>query len=153
AHCQRLYPDKAVVYIDTEGTYDPVWSAKLGIDNDRLLLVNPSHAEQAIDLSVAFAQAAETSMIVMDSLAALVPIAQPRPNFAAQAAREGITEGRVLARLAIGADGRVTGVRILESAPRRVFDREVRHAALRWRYQPPGEPREVDVEFVFRAEG
>jgi len=85
--------------------------------------------------------------------AALVPIAQPRPNFAAEAARDGITEGRVLARLAIGADGRVTGVRILESAPRRVFDREVRHAALRWRYQPPGEPREVDVEFVFRAEG
>lgn len=85
--------------------------------------------------------------------AALVPVAQPRPAFSAEAARDGITEGRVLARLAIGADGRVTGVRILESAPRRVFDREVRHAALRWRYQPPGEPREVDVEFVFRAEG
>lgn len=85
--------------------------------------------------------------------AALVPVAQPRPAFSAEAARDGITEGRVLARLAIGADGRVTGVRILESAPRRVFDREVRHAALRWRYQPPGEPREVDVEFVFRVEG
>jgi TonB family protein len=85
--------------------------------------------------------------------AALVPIAQPRPEFAAEAARDGITHGRVLARLAVDADGRVKDVRILESSPRRVFDREVRHAALRWRYQPPGEPREVDVEFVFRLEG
>jgi protein TonB len=87
------------------------------------------------------------------SRAALVPIVQPRPEFAAEAARDGIAHGRVLARLAIDADGRVKDVRILESSPRRVFDREVRHAALRWRYQPPGEPREVDVEFVFRLEG
>lgn len=85
--------------------------------------------------------------------AALVPIAQPRPAFAADAARDGITQGRVLARLAIDADGRVKDVRILESSPGRAFDREVRHAALRWRYQPPGEPREIDVEFVFRLEG
>jgi hypothetical protein len=85
--------------------------------------------------------------------AALVPIEQPRPAFAADAARDGITHGRVLARLAIDADGRVKDVRILESSPRRAFDREVRQAAQRWRYQPPGEPREIDVEFVFRAEG
>jgi len=85
--------------------------------------------------------------------AALVPIEQPRPAFAVEAARDGITHGRVLARLAIDADGRVKDVRILESSPRRAFDREVRQAAQRWRYQPPGEPREIDVEFVFRAEG
>ncbi|GAB4472039.1 MAG: hypothetical protein OHK0044_15500 [Burkholderiaceae bacterium] len=84
--------------------------------------------------------------------ATLVPIAQPRPTFSVEAARDGITHGRVLARLSVDADGRVKGVRVLESAPRRAFDREVRQAALRWRYQPPGEPREVDVEFLFRLE-
>lgn len=84
---------------------------------------------------------------------ALVPVAQPRPEFAVEAARDGVTHGRVLARLAIEADGRVKEVRIIESSPRRAFDREVRRAALRWRYHPPGEPREVDVEFVFRADG
>lgn len=85
--------------------------------------------------------------------AALVPVAQPRPALPAEAAHDGVTQGRVLARLAIDADGRVKDVRILESAPRRAFDREVRHAALSWRYLPPGEPRVVDVEFVFRLEG
>lgn len=84
--------------------------------------------------------------------AALVPIAQPRPRFAAGAVRDGITQGRVLARLSVDADGRVTDARIVESSPRRVFDREVRQAALRWRYRPPGEPREIDVEFVFRLD-
>ncbi len=84
--------------------------------------------------------------------AALVSIEQPRPVFATQAARDGITHGCVLARLAIDADGRVTSVRILESSPRRAFDREVRQAAQRWRYQPIGEPCEIDVEFVFRLE-
>jgi hypothetical protein len=117
----------------------------------------PIAESQALDLSVTTVEVpaapAPATNAVPPARAALVPIAQPRPAFAAEAARDGITQGRVLARLAIDADGRVNNVRILESSPRRAFDREVRHAALRWRYQPPGEPREIDVEFVFRLEG
>ncbi len=117
----------------------------------------PSAEPPALDRSVATvevpAAATPAPSAAPPTRAALVPIAQPRPAFAAEAAREGVTHGRVLARLAIEADGRVADVRILESTPRRAFDREVRQAALRWRYQPPGEPREVDVEFVFRLEG
>jgi len=69
--------------------------------------------------------------------------------FPHEAARESIDRGQVTARLFISPDGTVNKVDILSAHPPRVFDREVRDTALRWRYEPPGQSRQADVEFVF----
>lgn len=71
---QQTLPDQQVVKVDVEGTHDNVWSSKTGVDNDALLLVQPDSGEQAIDITVAMVHTAEVSLVVIDSLAALVPI-------------------------------------------------------------------------------
>ena len=87
------------------------------------------------------------------SAAELQPIARPQPQFPADAARDGIDRGRVHARLHVAPSGRVERVEIVASTPRRVFDREVVSTVQRWRYRPPGEARQVEVEFLFAREG
>ncbi|QSY98688.1 hypothetical protein J2J97_31960 (plasmid) [Rhizobium bangladeshense] len=74
AQTQRKYPNMVAVLIDTEGTYDAEWGAKHGIDNERLVLVQPESGEQAVDLARAVIKAKETSIVVLDSLPALMPI-------------------------------------------------------------------------------
>jgi len=87
-------------------------------------------------------------------LAPLKPLTQPQPAFPREATRNAIDKGRVVARLFVGADGAVTRVEIVSANPTRVFDREVRETAMRWRYEAPGQPRQTDVEFRFdRQEG
>lgn len=71
---QKKYPDKAAVLIDLEGTYEPSWAEAHGIDNSKLLLIQPQSGEQALDLALGAVRAKETSCIVVDSLAALVPM-------------------------------------------------------------------------------
>lgn len=81
------------------------------------------------------------------------PLARPQPAFPAEALREGIGRGRVVARLQVRADGQVAEVAILQAVPRRVFDRAVIAAARQWRYAPAAQPAQIDVEFVFDREG
>jgi recombination protein RecA len=71
---QQTMPDQQVVKIDVEGTHESVWSSKTGVDNDQLILVEPDSGEQAIDITRAMIHTKEVSLIVVDSLAALVPI-------------------------------------------------------------------------------
>lgn len=73
AGSQAKYPDKAAVFLDIEGTYDPTWGARHGVDNDRMYLVQPSTGEQALDIADEVLRARETSIVVVDSLAALLP--------------------------------------------------------------------------------
>ncbi len=70
---QRKYPGSTAVFVDIEGTYDPVWGAVHGVDNARMLLVQPETGEQALDIVDAVMHASDTSVIVVDSLAALLP--------------------------------------------------------------------------------
>lgn len=62
------------VKIDVEGTHDSTWSSKTGVDNESLILVQPDSGEQAVDIAVALTHTREVSLIVIDSLAALVPM-------------------------------------------------------------------------------
>ncbi len=71
---QRKYPNKRAVFIDVEGTYDLNWGQIHGVDNDRLYLVQPQSGEQALDITVAVIDAEETSIVVVDSLAGLIPV-------------------------------------------------------------------------------
>ena len=74
AQAQRKYPDMVAVLIDTEGTYDPVWGAIHGIDNEKLVLAQPDSGEQAVDLARALICSKEVCIVVLDSLPALMPI-------------------------------------------------------------------------------
>lgn len=74
ANAQVKYPDQTPVLIDVEGTYDPVWGAMHGINNDRLELAQPETGEQALDIGDGVLRARDTSIVVVDSLAMLIPI-------------------------------------------------------------------------------
>lgn len=73
ASVQQSMPDGVPVWIDAEDTYDAVWAGKQGVDNDRLQVVKPDTGEDAVDIAVAMIHARETSLIVVDSLAGLLP--------------------------------------------------------------------------------
>lgn len=70
---QIMYPDKAVVWLDIEGTFDEVWFMKLGGDPNRLIISEPESGEHAVDIGDAMVRSKETSVIVTDSIAMLVP--------------------------------------------------------------------------------
>lgn len=70
---QHLAEDQSLaVWIDVEGTLDKAWARKIGVDLDRLLVVEPETGEHAVDLADATIRAKETSFVVMDSIAMLV---------------------------------------------------------------------------------
>lgn len=71
---QQTIEDGTAVLIDAEGTHDAVWSDKIGVDNDSLLLVQPDGGEQAVDMIVALTYTKEVSLIVVDSVGALMPL-------------------------------------------------------------------------------
>lgn len=73
AGAQKLFPDQQVVKLDLEGTHESVWSAKLGVDNDALLVASPETGEAALDMCDALIRTKEVSLIVVDSLAQIVP--------------------------------------------------------------------------------
>lgn len=73
AGAQRTMPDQQVAHVDVEHTRDAVWGEKLGVDNDRLLYVQPDTGENAVDMVDALIRTPGISLIVVDSIAALVP--------------------------------------------------------------------------------
>lgn len=60
-------------YIDVENTIDPEYSERLGIKIDELVISQPSSGEEAFEIIEALAKSNAFSMIVVDSVAALVP--------------------------------------------------------------------------------
>lgn len=70
---QQTLAGQQAVLIDVEGTYESVWSGKIGVDNDNLLVVRPDSGEQAVDIANALVSTLGVSLVVVDSLAALVP--------------------------------------------------------------------------------
>jgi len=74
AGAQKKYPDQQPAYIDVEGTFDPVWAGKIGVDLDNLVLFQPETGESAVDVTDAFIGTKEVSLVVIDSIAALVPM-------------------------------------------------------------------------------
>ena len=65
----------------------------------------------------------------------VLPIVRIDPQWPREALIEGI-EGYVVVEVTIGADGSVKDVRVIQSEPRRMFDRNVIRAVLKWKFKP-----------------
>ncbi len=63
-------------FIDAEHALDPVYARKLGVDTDNLLVSQPDHGEQALEIASALVNSGAVDIIVVDSVAALVPKAE-----------------------------------------------------------------------------
>ena len=63
-------------FIDAEHALDPVYAEKLGVNIDELLLSQPDTGEQALEICDALVKSEAISIIVIDSVAALVPQAE-----------------------------------------------------------------------------
>lgn len=65
-----------VAFIDAENSLDPQYAARLGVDINELLLSQPDNGEQALEIAEALVRSGAISVIVIDSVAALVPQAE-----------------------------------------------------------------------------
>ena len=63
-------------FIDAEHAMDPEYAKKLGVDTDNLLISQPDTGEQALDITETLVRSGALDVIVIDSVAALVPKAE-----------------------------------------------------------------------------
>src|SRR5580658_9450225 len=63
-------------YIDVEHALDPAYARKLGVDIDNLLVSQPDYGEQALEITNALITSGSIDVLVVDSVAALVPKAE-----------------------------------------------------------------------------
>ncbi|HEY1206262.1 MAG: recombinase RecA [Bryobacteraceae bacterium] len=63
-------------FIDVEHALDPIYSKNLGVDVDNLLVSQPDYAEQALEIASALISSGSVDVLVIDSVAALVPKAE-----------------------------------------------------------------------------
>ena len=71
AEAQKLGGQAA--FIDAEHALDPVYARKLGVDVDNLLVSQPDHGEQALEIAETLIRSGGVDVVVVDSVAALVP--------------------------------------------------------------------------------
>jgi recombination protein RecA len=74
AEAQKLGGQAA--FIDAEHALDPVYARKLGVDVDNLLVSQPDHGEQALEIAETLIRSGGVDIVVVDSVAALVPKAE-----------------------------------------------------------------------------
>ena len=63
-------------FIDAEHALDPTWAEKLGVNTKELLVSQPDHGEQALEITETLVRSGALDIIVVDSAAALVPRAE-----------------------------------------------------------------------------
>src|SRR2546425_2510756 len=63
-------------FIDVEHALDPIYARKLGVDVDNLLVSQPDYGEQALEIAAALIASGSIDVLVVDSVAALVPKAE-----------------------------------------------------------------------------
>ncbi|MEG2693468.1 MAG: recombinase RecA [Acinetobacter sp.] len=74
AQCQKA--GGTCAFIDAEHALDPQYARKLGVDLDNLLVSQPDHGEQALEIADMLVRSGAVDMIVVDSVAALTPRAE-----------------------------------------------------------------------------
>ena len=63
-------------FVDAEHALDPIYARKLGVDVDNLLVAQPDYGEQALEIAEALVRSNAIDVLVVDSVAALVPKAE-----------------------------------------------------------------------------
>ena len=74
AECQKTGGEAA--FIDAEHALDPVYAKHLGVDIDNLIVSQPDTGEQALEIAEALIRSSAIDLVVVDSVAALVPKAE-----------------------------------------------------------------------------
>ncbi len=74
AEAQKLGGQAA--FIDAEHALDPIYARKLGVDVDNLLVSQPDNGEQALEIAETLIRSGGVDVVVVDSVAALVPKAE-----------------------------------------------------------------------------
>ncbi len=74
AECQKQ--GERAAFVDAEHAIDPVYAKNLGVDVDELILSQPDNGEQALEIVEMLASSGAISLIIVDSVAALVPQAE-----------------------------------------------------------------------------
>src|SRR5579872_3721979 len=77
-HCVAEAQKKGGIcaFIDAEHALDPVYARKLGVNIDELLISQPDHGEQALEICDTLVRSGAVEVLVIDSVAALVPRAE-----------------------------------------------------------------------------
>ena len=77
-HCvaQAQKAGGTAAFIDAEHALDPVYASKLGVDIDELYVSQPDNGEQALDICEQLVRSGAIDIVVVDSVAALVPRAE-----------------------------------------------------------------------------
>lgn len=105
-------------FIDAEHALDPVYAKKLGVDIDNLLISQPDNGEQALEIADALVRSGAIDVVVVDSVAALVPKAEIEGEM-------GDSHVGLQARLMSQAMRKLTGV-ISKSRSTAVFINQIR---------------------------
>jgi len=63
-------------FIDAEHALDPAYARRLGVDTDNLLVSQPDNGEQALEIAETLVRSSAVDLVVVDSVAALVPQAE-----------------------------------------------------------------------------
>ncbi|MCF7792898.1 MAG: recombinase RecA [Candidatus Cloacimonetes bacterium] len=81
-HCvaEAQKQEGVVAFIDVEHALDPVYAASIGVDTNNLLLSQPDGGEQALEIVETLVRSSAIDLIVVDSVAALVPKAEIEGN-------------------------------------------------------------------------
>ena len=106
-------------FIDAEHAMDPEYAKKLGVDIDNLLISQPDTGEQALDITETLVRSGALDIIVIDSVAALVPKAELDGDM-------GDTHVGLQARLMSQALRKLTGT-VSKSKTSVVFINQIRH--------------------------
>ncbi len=78
AEVQKMGGEAA--FIDAEHALDPIYAKKLGVDIERLIVSQPDNGEEALEITEKLIRSSAVDLVVLDSVAALVPKAEIEGN-------------------------------------------------------------------------
>jgi recombination protein RecA len=68
---QLIWPEKTNCFISVEG-FDVPWAKTMGVDTDKVIVVQPNYAEEVVDMAEKFLSAEDCGIVAIDSLAAMI---------------------------------------------------------------------------------
>jgi len=88
------------IYCDVERSFDPIWATHIGVEVGTLEIYRPEYGEELIDLAETVLRSKEFTVIVIDSIAALIPQAEIEESAEkAQMGKMGMLTSKMMRRL------------------------------------------------------